>query len=187
MGARAPPAGPRQVSLMEIYNEGIRDLLEPRDAGGQEKRLEVRADAATGGTHVPDLRQAPVGSAREVAEVVAQGMRNRSTGCTGMNEHSSRSHCLFSVHVARADLQGGGTSFGKLHLIDLAGSERLSRTGATGDRLREAQHINKSLSALGNCVSALVARAKHVPFRDSRLTHFLQVAEQRRWPGGGRL
>jgi len=86
------------------------------------------------------------------------------------------------VHVTCKDLLKGGTAFGKMHLIDLAGSERLSRTGATGDRLKEAQNINKSLSALGNCISALVGKSKHTPFRDSKLTHLLQV---RRAAGGG--
>jgi len=163
-----------KVSLMEIYNEQIKDLLETTDASGEIKKLEVKSDPATGGTQVPDLHLASVSCIEDVQQLVAFGMKNRSTSATNMNAHSSRSHCIFSVHVTCEDLLKSVTSFGKMHLIDLAGSERLSRTGATGDRLKEAQNINKSLSALGNCISALAAKQKHVPFRDSRLTHLLQ-------------
>jgi len=159
---------------MEIYNEQIKDLLDSNDANGELKKLEVKSDPATGGTYVPDLHLANVSCIEDVQELVAIGMKNRSTSATNMNAHSSRSHCIFSVHVTCEDLLKGATSFGKMHLIDLAGSERLSRTGATGDRLTEAKNINKSLSALGNCISALAAKQKHVPFRDSRLTHLLQ-------------
>ena len=76
-----------------------------------------------------------------------------------------------------ACLQGSGhVRVGKLNLVDLAGSERQSTTGATGDRLKEAQFINKSLSALGDCIHALATRAGHIPFRNSKLTYVLQVS-----------
>eukprot|EP00961_Rhodomonas_salina_P217566 2940095-Rhodomonas_salina.1 len=144
-----------RVSMMEIYNECIKDLFELHDDKGQLKKLEVKQDLANGGTHVPELKLCGVESMEEVQELIRVGMRNRSTCATNMNEHSSRSHMVFSVQVTCHDLLKGGTAFGKMHLIDLAGSERLSRTGATGDRLQEAKNINKSLSALGNCISAL--------------------------------
>jgi len=162
-----------KVSLLEIYNEQIKDLIELHDAKGDLKKLEVKNDP-NGGTFVTDLKTSPVESIEDVLQVMSMGMRNRSTSSTNMNNQSSRSHCIFSVHVTCTDLLKGGTSFGKMHLVDLAGSERLSRTGAEGDRLTEAKNINKSLSALGNCISSLVSKSKHTPFRDSKLTHFLQ-------------
>ncbi|KAJ1487865.1 putative C-terminal motor kinesin, partial [Baffinella frigidus] len=93
---------------------------------------------------------------------------------TDMNAQSSRSHMVLTVSVTCTPLSGAAPSFGKLHLIDLAGCERLSRSGAEGERLKEAQNINKSLSALGDCVQSLVSKSKHVPFRNSRLTFLLQ-------------
>lgn len=109
-----------------------------------------------------------------------QGWKNRHVGATLMNADSSRSHSLFTIYLemATTDASSGTEHIcaGKLNLVDLAGSERQSKTGATGDRLKEATKINLSLSALGNVISALVdATAKHVPYRDSKLTRLLQV------------
>merc|ERR1740139_1739516 len=94
-----------------------------------------------------------------------------------MNQDSSRSHSIFTIHVETSeDIEGSsGIRMGKLNLVDLAGSERQSKTQATGDRLKEATKINLSLSALGNCISALVdGKSTHIPFRDSKLTRLLQ-------------
>ncbi|VEL37703.1 unnamed protein product [Protopolystoma xenopodis] len=112
------------------------------------------------------------------------GWKNRSTGATLMNMDSSRSHSIFTIYMEMVTNEQGPTSAserehlraGKLNLVDLAGSERQAKTGATGDRLKEATKINLSLSALGNVISALVdTRVKHVPYRDSKLTRLLQV------------
>lgn len=127
------------------------------------------------------------------------GRKNRSVGATCMNQDSSRSHSVFTITVETADKEepdtsagtssatagasGGGSPgkstvrVGKLNLVDLAGSERQSKTGATGDRLKEATKINLSLSALGNVISALVdgKPGGHIPYRDSKLTRLLQV------------
>jgi len=92
---------------------------------------------------------------------------------TNMNEHSSRSHSLLSVEVEGENLIAGIKYVGKLHLIDLAGSERLSKSLATGDRLEEAKAINKSLSALGNVIEALQKKSSHIPYRNSKLTYLL--------------
>ena len=93
-----------------------------------------------------------------------------------MNEHSSRSHSIITVLCRGVNRRDSSTTSGKLHLIDLAGSERISKTDATGDRLKEAQNINKSLSALGDVINALGnKKATHVPFRNSKLTFLLQV------------
>ncbi|PIK44994.1 putative kinesin-like protein KIF17-like [Apostichopus japonicus] len=106
------------------------------------------------------------------------GWKNRSTGATLMNADSSRSHSIFTIHIEMCDLDENGEDHiraGKLNLVDLAGSERQTKTGATGDRLKEATKINLSLSALGNVISALVdGKSKHIPYRDSKLTRLLQ-------------
>ncbi|KAF1462072.1 Kinesin-like protein KIFC3, partial [Pygoscelis antarcticus] len=107
-------------------------------------------------------------------QVFEFGHVNRATECTNLNEHSSRSHALLIVTVRGFDRSTGLRTTGKLNLVDLAGSERVGRSGAEGSRLREAQHINKSLSALGDVIYALRSRQGHVPFRNSKLTYLLQ-------------
>merc|ERR1712025_797131 len=106
------------------------------------------------------------------------GNNNRSVGATEMNLHSSRSHAIFIVTIECSDEGADGENHirvGKLNLVDLAGSERQSKTGATGERLKEATKINLSLSALGNVISALVdGKSGHIPYRDSKLTRLLQ-------------
>ncbi|KAL1551920.1 hypothetical protein AAHA92_12785 [Salvia divinorum] len=102
------------------------------------------------------------------------GLMNRAVGATALNERSSRSHSILTVHVRGVDLETNAVLRGCLHLVDLAGSERVDRSEATGDRLREAQHINKSLSALGDVIFALAQKNAHVPYRNSKLTQVLQ-------------
>ncbi|VFQ63702.1 unnamed protein product [Cuscuta campestris] len=102
------------------------------------------------------------------------GLANRAVGATALNERSSRSHSVLTVHVRGTDLETDSVLRGCLHLVDLAGSERIDRSEATGDRLREAQHINKSLSALGDVIFALAHKSSHVPYRNSKLTQVLQ-------------
>ncbi|KAJ9173615.1 hypothetical protein P3X46_016732 [Hevea brasiliensis] len=109
-----------------------------------------------------------------VLELMNIGSMNRAIGSTVLNERSSRSHSVLTVHVRGMDLETGAVLHGNLHLIDLAGSERVDRSEATGDRLREAQHINKSLSALGDVIFALAQKNSHVPYRNSKLTQVLQ-------------
>jgi kinesin family protein C2/C3 len=158
-----------KVSILEIYNETLVDLLVGRNGA----KLEVKPHPE-GGTHVPELTVVPVTCMQDVQRLMEKGKANRSVGATCMNEHSSRSHCILSVYTESRAVATGARAQGKLHLIDLAGSERVGRSGATGDRLKEAQNINQSLSALGDVVAALIAKQKHVPFRNSKLTFFLQ-------------
>lgn len=102
------------------------------------------------------------------------GQKNRAVGSTSLNDRSSRSHSVLTVHVQGTDLNSGAVFRGSLHLVDLAGSERVDKSEVTGDRLKEAQHINKSLSALGDVISALAQKNGHVPYRNSKLTQLLQ-------------
>ena len=160
------------VSVLEIYNERCVDLLaEEADA-----RVDVTACGSKTGENVPDATARRVSSAEEVREVMREGEANRATGATAMNERSSRSHSVVMVRVDGVAADSGARTRGVLYLVDLAGSERLARSEARGERLKESQHINKSLSALGDVVGALRANSPHVPYRNSKLTTLLQGA-----------
>lgn len=162
-----------KFSMLEIYNETIRDLLDSSNAKDKDK-LDVR-QTAEGVNIVQGLIEEDVDGAVRVAELMAIGQSNRAVGSHDMNEHSSRSHSILTLTCRGKNIRDGSTTFGKLHLIDLAGSERLSKTDATGDRLKEAQNINRSLSALGDVINALGnKKATHIPYRNSKLTFLLQ-------------
>ncbi|KAK8687352.1 hypothetical protein V6N13_086176 [Hibiscus sabdariffa] len=107
-------------------------------------------------------------------DLIDIGFKNRTVSATAMNERSSRSHSIITVHVRGKDLKSANCLYGNLHLVDLAGSERVDRSEVTGDRLKEAQHINKSLSALGDVIFSLAQKGAHVPYRNSKLTQVLQ-------------
>ncbi|XP_067327021.1 kinesin-like protein KIFC3 isoform X1 [Anolis sagrei] len=159
------------VSVAEIYNEALRDLLgkEPQE------KLDIKlCPDGSGQLYVPGLTEFPVQCVEDINKVFEFGHLNRATESTHLNEHSSRSHALLIITVRGVDYSTGIRTTGKLNLVDLAGSERVGRSGAEGSRLREAQYINKSLSALGDVISALRSRQGHVPFRNSKLTYLLQ-------------
>ncbi|XP_058858667.1 kinesin-like protein KIF17 [Acipenser ruthenus] len=162
-----------RASYLEIYNEEIRDLL----GNDTKQKLELKEHPERG-VYVKELSLHTVHSVVECERIMEQGWKNRSVGYTLMNKDSSRSHSIFTIHleISTVDQSGEGhLRAGKLNLVDLAGSERQSKTGATGERLREATKINLSLSALGNVISALVdGRSRHIPYRDSKLTRMLQ-------------
>ncbi|CAH1255107.1 kinesin-II 95 kDa subunit-like isoform X2 [Branchiostoma lanceolatum] len=162
-----------RASYLEIYQEEIRDLL----AKDQSKRLELKERPDTG-VYVKDLSSFVTKSSKEIEHVMNVGNQNRSIGATNMNEHSSRSHAIFIITVECSEVREDGENHirvGKLNLVDLAGSERQAKTGATGERLKEATKINLSLSALGNVINALVdGKSTHIPYRDSKLTRLLQ-------------
>lgn len=166
-----------KASAFEIYLEAIRDLLAPaaaRQPGAPpQQKLEVHM-APGGGTFVPGLTAESVSSAHDVELLMERAQGNRATFSTNMNEHSSRSHSVLSVSCYAKNKLTGVSSMGKLHIIDLAGSERVKQSEASGERLAEAMAINKSLSALGDVIASLAAKEKHVPYRNSRLTHVLQ-------------
>ncbi|CAH9117047.1 unnamed protein product [Cuscuta europaea] len=159
------------VQMVEIYNEQVRDLLSTEST---QKRLGIWNTTQPNGLAVPDASMHPVKSTTDVLELMKIGLMNRAVGATALNERSSRSHSVLTVHVRGMELETDGVLRGCLHLVDLAGSERIDRSEATGDRLREAQHINKSLSALGDVIFALAHKSSHVPYRNSKLTQVLQ-------------
>ncbi|XP_023514385.1 kinesin-like protein KIN-14Q isoform X1 [Cucurbita pepo subsp. pepo] len=162
------------VSVLEVYNEQIRDLLvSASQSGNGSKRLEVR-QISEGIHHVPGMVEAPVDNMSEVWEVLQTGSNARAVGSTNCNEHSSRSHCIHCVMVKGENLLNGECTSSKLWLVDLAGSERIAKVEVQGERLKETQNINRSLSALGDVISALATKSPHVPFRNSKLTHLLQ-------------
>ena len=152
------------ATMVEIYNEEIKDLLS--DNTDETVKHDVKHDARTGETSVTHAASIEVTSAREIDSLVRRAIAARTTRATKMNDHSSRSHMVFTLNLTGVDASGAPRR-GVLNLVDLAGSERLSRTGATGDRLKEAQSINKSLSALGDVIAARAEKAAHVPYRNS--------------------
>lgn len=158
-----------KVSYYEIYMDKIRDLLDVSKIN-----LSVHEDK----NRVPYVKGATerfVSSPEDVFEVIEEGKANRHIAVTNMNEHSSRSHSVFLINVKQENLENQKKLSGKLYLVDLAGSEKVSKTGAEGTVLDEAKNINKSLSALGNVISALADGNKsHIPYRDSKLTRILQ-------------
>ncbi|XP_061819739.2 kinesin-like protein KIFC3 isoform X1 [Nerophis lumbriciformis] len=159
------------VSMVEIYNETLRDLL----GHNISDKLDIKMNPdGSGQLYVPGLTQVQVQSPEDINKVLELGQVSRATACTNLNDHSSRSHALLIVYVSGLNATTGSCTQGKLNLVDLAGSERIRKSGAEGGRLREAQCINKSLAALGDVINALRSKHAHVPFRNSRLTYLLQ-------------
>ncbi|KAG5838975.1 hypothetical protein ANANG_G00229450 [Anguilla anguilla] len=158
-----------KVSYFEIYMEKIRDLLDVTKTN-----LSVHEDK----NRVPYVKGCTerfVSSPEEVMDVIDEGKSNRHVAVTNMNEHSSRSHSIFLINIKQEHVETEQKLSGKLYLVDLAGSEKVSKTGAEGAVLDEAKNINKSLSSLGNVISALAEGTKtHVPYRDSKMTRILQ-------------
>ncbi|KAK1876545.1 Kinesin heavy chain isoform 5C [Dissostichus eleginoides] len=158
-----------KVSYFEIYMDKIRDLLDV-----SKTNLSVHEDKNKV-PYVKGCTERFVSSPEEVMDVIDEGKSNRHVAVTNMNEHSSRSHSIFLINIKQENMETEKKLSGKLYLVDLAGSEKVSKTGAEGAVLDEAKNINKSLSALGNVISALAEATKtHVPYRDSKMTRILQ-------------
>ena len=160
------------MSMLEVYNEQVIDLLDEAISSGERNGLDIRVGPK--GVYVAGLVEVEVLGMEDVEELLALGHSNRSVGSHNANEHSSRSHLVLSVRVDGKSRDSDTELQAQLQLIDLAGSERLSKTGASGQQLKEAQHINKSLSALGDVISALGSNSRHIPYRNSKLTFLLQ-------------
>ncbi|XP_059211755.1 kinesin-like protein KIF13B isoform X2 [Centropristis striata] len=169
-----------EVSYMEIYNEKVRDLLDPK---GNRQALRVREHKVLG-PYVDGLSRLAVSCYEDIESLMSEGNKSRTVAATNMNEESSRSHAVFNIILTHTlmDLQSEtrGEKVSKLSLVDLAGSERAAKTGAAGERLKEGSNINKSLSTLGLVISALADqgagknKSKFVPYRDSVLTWLLK-------------
>ncbi|KAG0147527.1 hypothetical protein CROQUDRAFT_76582 [Cronartium quercuum f. sp. fusiforme G11] len=174
-----------KVSFVELYNEELRDLnyIGP-EPDAPSTNLKIFDDSAAnkkgGGVYIQNLTEAPISSAKEGIRILTLGSARRQMAATKCNEHSSRSHSVFSItiHVkdSEAKEDGGQLKIGKLNLVDLAGSENVGRSGAGKEfgRAREAGMINQSLLTLGRVINALVEKSSHVPYRESKLTRLLQ-------------
>lgn len=156
--------------FLEIYNEKILDLLGKSDDLDKGK-FEIRHDPTTRRTVVTGLTTVMLESPAQAATILQKASRNRSVAATMANHHSSRSHSVFILRLTGRNKVTGKTHNGVLNLIDLAGSERLSQSQAAGDRLKETQAINKSLSSLGDVICALGNKKdSHVPYRNSKVS-----------------
>ena len=171
-------------SFLEIYNENLTDLLVPPPdpkappviSAAPPPPLKLRDDPLRG-MFVEGMREEVLRSSGDAQRILAEGMANRHVGATDMNEASSRSHSVFTLLVTSVKKTADGLCSrrcSRLHLVDLAGSERQRDTSSTGVRLKEACSINRSLSQLGNVITALVTGAPHVAYRDSKLTLLLK-------------
>lgn len=172
-----------EVSYLEIYNERVKDLLNP----GTKGNLKVREHPSTG-PYVEDLAKLVVGSFNEIEHLMDEGNKARTVAATNMNATSSRSHAVFTLTLTQKSVDTETKmemeKVAKISLVDLAGSERATSTGATGARLKEGAEINRSLSTLGRVIAALAemstggkkkkGAAAQVPYRDSVLTWLLK-------------
>ncbi len=168
------------LSMLEVYNEQVRDLLSKDHSL---KGLPVRQDTTLNKFFVQGLSKVQVHSYSEIERRIAEGTANRTLAATKMNATSSRAHTVVTILFEQIQKNTEGkeiTKSSEINLVDLAGSERADSTGATGDTLKEGSMINKSLSCLGNVISALAELSTNkkskivVPYRDSVLTKLLQ-------------
>src|SRR5579863_1482937 len=199
-----------KISYIELYNEELRDLLasdlaapvgssQPMSMGSGSSRdvaaggLKIFDDSSKRGVLIQGLEETPVKSATDALALLVKGSDRRQIAATKFNDHSSRSHSIFSITVHTKEVSTMGDDLlrvGKLNLVDLAGSENIGRSGAENKRAREAGMINQSLLTLGRVINALVEKSPHIPyryvpfpfniddilssFRESKLTRLLQ-------------
>lgn len=159
-----------KLYMLELYQDSLMDLLLPRDDKTPSNRLDIKKDARTGMVSVPGAIIVEVTSARQLMDEIVRGQKSRHVSSTQMNRESSRSHLIMSILIESTNLQTQSVSHGKLSFVDLAGSERIKKSGSVGEQMKEAAAINKSLSALGDVISALASEQGHIPFRNHKLT-----------------
>ena len=178
-----------EISMLEIYNENVYDLLSPMTSTASilDKRKQSKSDISDRKTleirrgsdnlmEVAHLTKETVQSIEDVKTLLKRGNLNRATAYTNMNEYSSRSHMVLNVRVV-SSVSNTNQTIGNMFLVDLAGSERLSKNiNLDNYERKETLHINKSLSALGDVMRALDCKATHIPYRNSKLTYLLQDA-----------
>lgn len=156
-----------KCSMVEIYKEKIRDLLDT-----DSKNLSIK-ECPRRGIYVHGLNEICITSEKDILDVLTLGETTRTVASTKLNQTSSRSHMIFMLEVLQK-LPNDSEKRGILNLVDLAGSEKVNNSGVTGKELEEAKKINLSLSALGNVIHSLVLNNDHIPYRDSKLTRILQ-------------
>lgn len=166
-----------KICVTELYREQIIDLLSKENLIND---LKIKEDNEKG-MYIQNLTEMPINTAKEAKDIILIGLKHRHVAATEMNVESSRSHLIVSLYLKTSYINEEKNEikkFSRLHLIDLAGSERQKLTKANAERIKEACMINKSLSTLGNVINALVenkdGKNKYVPFRDSKLTYFLK-------------
>ncbi|XP_067934527.1 carboxy-terminal kinesin 2-like [Watersipora subatra] len=157
------------ASFLEIYNESIKDLL---GQPGKDVKHEIKT--ASGEVIITNMTSIDVTHPQQVGQLFERATRNRRVAETNCNVRSSRSHSVFTLKISGVNTVTSETCFGTLNLVDLAGSERLKESKSEGERLKETQCINTSLSTLGNVIMSLAAKKAHIPYRDSKLTFLLQ-------------
>eukprot|EP01023_Acetabularia_acetabulum_P046107 TRINITY_DN4714_c0_g2_i2.p1 TRINITY_DN4714_c0_g2~~TRINITY_DN4714_c0_g2_i2.p1 ORF type:complete len:343 (-),score=61.51 TRINITY_DN4714_c0_g2_i2:158-1186(-) len=160
-----------QASMVEIYNEEIRDLLGKGPAQG--KKHHITHDN-NGNTSISEVLVLDVSTPEKVEMLMQKAMMQRAVGATACNEFSSRSHMVFTLRIQGKNSSTDQQIRGVLNLVDLAGSERVKESQVQGQRMKETQNINKSLSALGDVIFALSNKQDHIPYRNSKLTYLLQ-------------
>merc|ERR1712137_203568 len=151
-----------RCSMVELYREDLVDLLLPKGKKG-----------SRGTVYVENVHERVVSSTQQLLKTIADGQDRRRTCATKLNTDSSRSHLIFTIVVESTKAKTNQVAVGKLLLCDLAGSERVKKSEATGDQMKEAQSINKSLTALGDVVESLTKNADHIPYRNHKLTLLL--------------
>ncbi|KAJ7953273.1 Kinesin-like calmodulin-binding protein like [Quillaja saponaria] len=153
--------------MVELYQDTLVDLLLPKNA--KRLKLDIKKDSK-GMVAVENVTVVSISTMEELNSIIHRGSDRRHTSGTQMNEESSRSHLILSVVIESTNLQSQSVARGKLSFVDLAGSERVKKSGSSGSQLKEAQSINKSLSALGDVISALSSGGQHIPYRNHKLT-----------------
>lgn len=153
--------------MVELYQDTLVDLLLPKNA--KRLKLDIKKDTK-GMVSVENVTVLSISTFEELRTIIQRGSERRHTSGTQMNEESSRSHLILSIVIESTNLQSQSVARGKLSFVDLAGSERVKKSGSSGNQLKEAQSINKSLSALGDVISALSSDSQHIPYRNHKLT-----------------
>lgn len=161
-------------NFVEVYNEELHDLLTPAKEADGKRKPEIRHDEARKTTTVVNCKSVTLDSEDTVEQMLKHAQNNRSVAATKANERSSRSHSVFILKLTGENSATHERCEGTLNLVDLAGSERLKHSGAEGDRMKETQNINKSLTCLGDVIEALGKGNGHIPYRNSQLTYLLK-------------
>ena len=157
--------------MVELYLNALRDLLLP--PGANRPELEIK-ESATGMVVIQGVNEVEIESVSQAEQIFDEGLSHRKTRATAMNEASSRSHLIYSIVVDSTNINTQVRTIGKLSFVDLAGSEKSSKTGTTKEGQEEANAINMSLSALGNVIAALSEGAKFIPYRNHVLTKLMK-------------